>query len=316
MPDNFTPADDANPYADYTVEQMYAYLSNLELTRDIGSEAEYSNLAVGLLGHALARVSGTTYEDLVRERILDPLEMNSSGITLSEDMQHWLALGHDMEGNMVSNWDIPTLAGAGALRSDMNDMLVFIAANTGPAETPLEEVMRGSHEARNGFGGANEIGLNWIITNQGDDKVVWHNGGTGGYRTFAGFDPDRGVGVVVLTNSSHGADDIGLHLINANIPLTPATAEHTEIEVSAEIIETYVGDYALAPNFIVKVRTEDGALFAQATNQPNIQIYPESENEFFYKVVDAQITFEKDDSGNVTGLTLHQNGADMPAPKQ
>ena len=316
MPDNFTPADDANPYADYTVEQMYEFLSNLELTRDIGSEAEYSNLAMGLLGHVLARVNGTTYEELVHERILDPLEMNSSGITLSEDMQHWLALGHDMDGNVVSNWDIPTLAGAGALRSDMNDMLVFIAANTGPAETLLEEVMRDSHEARNSFGGPNEIGLNWIITNQGGDKVVWHNGGTGGYRTFAGFDPDRGVGAVVLTNSSHGSDDIGMHLINANIPLTPAPAEHTEIEVAAEILETYVGDYTLAPNFIIEVRTEDGALFAQATNQQNIQIYPESENEFFYKVVDAQITFEKDDSGNVTGLTLHQNGADMPAPKQ
>jgi D-alanyl-D-alanine-carboxypeptidase/D-alanyl-D-alanine-endopeptidase len=316
MPDNFAPADDANPYADYTVEQMFEFLSNLELTRDIGSEAEYSNLAMGLLGHVLARVNGTTYEDLVRERILDPLEMNSSGITLSEDMQQWLALGHDTEGNVVSNWDIPTLAGAGALRSDMNDMLVFIAANTGPALTPLEEVMRDSHEARNNYGGPNEIGLNWIITNQGKDKVVWHSGGTGGYRTFAGFDPDRGVGAVVLTNSSHGSDDIGMHLINANIPLTPAPAEHIEIAVSAEILETYVGDYTLAPNFSIKVRTEDGALFAQATDQPNTQIYPESENEFFYKVVDAQITFEKDDSGNVTGLTLHQNGADMPAPKQ
>jgi len=316
MPDNFTPADDSNPYADYTVEQMYEFLSNHELRRDIGSQAEYSNLAVGLLGHALARINGSSYEELVRERILNPLGMTNTGITLSEDMQHWLAIGHDAEGNTASNWDIPTLAGAGALRSDMNDMLVFIAANTGPAKTPLEEVMRETHKRRNDFGENIDIGLNWIIQHEGDDKVVWHNGGTGGYRTFAGFDPDRNVGAVVLTNSGHGSDDIGRHLINANMPLTPPPEEHSEIEVSQEVLESYVGDYPLAPNFVVTVSVEDGSLFAQATNQQKIQIYPESETEFFYKVVDAQITFEQDDSGNVTGLILHQNGADMPAPKQ
>ena len=77
MPDNFTPADETNPYVDYTVKQMYEFLSTHELRRDIGAEAEYSNLGVGLLGHVLARVNGSSYEELVRERILDPLGMSS-----------------------------------------------------------------------------------------------------------------------------------------------------------------------------------------------------------------------------------------------
>ena len=271
---------------------------------------------MGLLGHVLARVHGSSYEDLVRERILDPLGMKNTAITLSDDMQYWLAKGHDAEGNVVSNWDIPTLAGAGALRSDMIDMLTFIAANTGPPETPLEESMRESHKKRNSFGGSNDIGLNWIITYHGEDRVIWHNGGTGGYRSFAGFDPDRGVGAVVLTNSNQGADDIGMHLINSALPLTPAPEEHVETEVSEEILETYVGSYALTPEFIITITHEGGALFAQATNQPKIPVYPESETEFFYKVLDAQITFGKDDAGAVTNLVLHQNDADMLAPKQ
>jgi len=236
MPDNFTPADETNPYADYTVEQMYDFLSNHELRRDIGAAPEYSNLAVGLLGHALARAHGGSYEDLVRERILEPLGMINTGITLSDDMQYWLVKGHNRDGEVVSNWDIPTLAGAGALRSDMNDMLLFIAANTGPAETPLEEAMRDSHRRRNDFGENMDIGLNWLIQRVGDNSVVWHNGGTGGYRTFAGFDPESGVGAVVLTNSNHGSDDIGLHLINSDIPLALPPEEHTEIEVSAEVL--------------------------------------------------------------------------------
>ena len=316
MPDNFTPADASNPYADYTVEQMYEFLSNHELRRDIGSEAEYSNLGVGLLGHVLARVNGSSYEELVRGRILDPLGMSNTAITLSGDMRLWLAKGHDQAGNVVSNWDLPTFAGAGALRSDVNDMLKFISANTGPAGSPLEEAMRDSHDVRASLNGNMDIGLNWIIMTAGDDKLIWHNGGTGGYHAFAGFDPDRGVGAVVLTNSSHDTDDIGLHLINSNLPLREPPAERTEVEVPREILETYVGDYQLAPNFIITITVQDGTIWSQATGQSNVQVFPESETEFFYRVVDAQITFEVDDSGNVTGLVLHQGGADMPAPKQ
>jgi len=316
MPDNFDPADAANPYVDYTVEDMYEFLSNHELRRDIGAEAEYSNLAVGLLGHALARASGRSYEELVRERILEPLGMDNTAIVLTDTMRQRLAKGHDMTGSVVSNWDLDVLAGAGALRSDVRDMLKFIAANTGAPQTSLEEAMRVTHESRGVLRRDVDIGLNWIILNPGNDKIVWHNGGTGGYHAFAGFDPKRGVGVVVLNNSTHSTDDIGRYLINPDSPLTEPPPERTEVAVSAEILETYVGTYPITPDFALTITVDDGTLWAQATAQNNFQIYPESETEFFYKVVDAQITFKKDDSGNVTGLVLHQGGADMPAPKQ
>ena len=315
IPDNFAPADDSNPYADYTVEQMYEFLSGHQLRRDIGAEVEYSNLAVGLLGHALAQTHGGSYEELVRERILEPLGMNHTSITLNEDMQYRLAKGHDREGNVVSNWNIPTLAGAGALRSDMTDMLKFIAANTGPAETSLEEAMRESHQARNSFGGPNDIGLNWIIFNQGEDKIVWHNGGTGGYRTFAGFDPDRGVGAVVLTNSNHGSDDIGMHLINANIPLTPPPKEHVEIEVPATTLRRYEGVYQLMPKITNTIRFTDGQLTAQITGQDILPVFAESERKFFLKIVDAQLEFFTDELGRVTHVNLYQGGRTTKADR-
>ncbi len=316
MPDNFSPSDVTNPYVDYTIEQMYDFLSNHELRRDIGAAAEYSNLGVGLLGHVLARVNGSSYEELIRERILDPLGMSNTAIVLSDDMRYWLVKGHDPRGNVVSNWDIATLEGAGALRSDVQDMLKFIAANTGSPESPLEDAMRVSHQTRGSLDGNVDIGLNWIILTKGDDKTIWHNGNTGGYHAFAGFDPNRGVGVVVLNNSSQDIDDIGLRLINSALPIREPPPERTQIEVSVEILETYVGDYQLAPDFILTIAVKDGTIWGQATGQSIFQIYPESETEFFYKVADAQITFEKDDSSHVTGLVLHQSGADTPAPKQ
>src|SRR5437762_5105440 len=117
LPGNLAPQDPQYPYAGYTVEQLYVFLSHYTLTRDIGEKYEYSNLGVGLLGHVLARKAGMSYEELVTKRILEPLGMKDTAITLSASMRARLAPGHDAGGAPVPTWDLPVLAGAGALRS-------------------------------------------------------------------------------------------------------------------------------------------------------------------------------------------------------
>ena len=319
MPSNFQPKDPANPYADYTVEQLYQFLSSYQLTRDIGSQFEYSNLGGGLLGHALARRAGMDYEALVRSRITGPLGMNSTGITLSPEMKARLAVGHNDKLVTVPNWDLPALAGAGALRSSANDLLTFLAANLGYVKSPLAPAMAAMLSVRRPTGapGLGEIGLGWLITKPSDDEIVWHNGGTGGYRSFIGYDAKTRVGVVVLSNTftGSGVDDIGMHLLDSHVPLLPAPKEHKEITVDPKIFDGYVGRYQLAPNFILTVTRDGDQLFTQATGQPKVQIFPESQRDFFLKVVDAQITFETDANGRATSLTLHQNGANMPAKR-
>ncbi|RLA26656.1 MAG: hypothetical protein DRR11_19455 [Gammaproteobacteria bacterium] len=263
----------------------------------------------------LARVSGGSYENLVRERILKPLGMTRTGIALDEGMQNWMTNGHDPQGNVVPLWDLPTFAGAGALRSDVTDMLVFLDANMGPAETPLERSMRDSHEVQKRVNKSIAVALNWHVQYVGDEKILWHNGGTAGFRTFIGFDPAKSVGVVVLTNSSHGADDIGFHLINPGMPLAEPPAERIEVKVSSGILNTYVGVYELTPDFIIVVTRKRDGLYVQATGQEKFPVYAESKTKFFYKVVDAQISFVEDDSGAIDRLILHQNGANQPARK-
>jgi CubicO group peptidase (beta-lactamase class C family) len=214
LPDNLEPRDPSNPYADYTPEQMYEFLGRYTLTRNIGEQFEYSNLGVGLLGHALARRGGKSYEALVQERILTPLGMRHTGITFTSWMREHLAKGHDPELQPVPNWDLPTLAGAGALRSTMNDMLTFARANLDPSGGRLHRIMQQTHERRKPGGRADlAIGMNWIIRRVNDRDVVWHNGGTGGYRTWIGFDKSRKVAAIVLTNSSIGNDDLGFELV-------------------------------------------------------------------------------------------------------
>jgi len=254
MPNNFAPRDPDNPYSDYGVDRLYAFLSGYALTRDIGEKFEYSNLGVGLLGTALARRAGMDYETLVRTRITGPLKMDSTGITLSA-----------------------------------------------------------AQKAR--LGGPNtEIGLAWIIQKRGDREIRWHNGGTGGYRSFVGYDPKARVGVVVLSNMSTtaGVDDIGMHLLDSTAPLAklPAFHVHKEITLDPKVLETYVGVYQLAPGVTFAITQEGARLFAQLTGQDKFEVYPETQHDFFYKVVDAQLTFEPG------ALVLHQNGRDQRAKRQ
>lgn len=219
MPSNLNPKDPANPYADYSVDQMYAFLRDYTLPRDIGSQYEYSNLAQGLLGHILALKAGTSYEALMLNKIATPLGMKETKITFDDKMKQNLAMGYS-QGAQVSNWDIPTLAGAGAIRSSVHDMLIYLAANMGLKKTKSYPAMQLSHQPRHDkAGGGTQVGLGWHISKGAEGDVIWHNGGTGGYRTFAGFVQEMGKGVVVLTNSDKGADDLGFHLLNSKAKL-------------------------------------------------------------------------------------------------
>ncbi len=224
MPSNFTPANPANPYADYTVKQMYEFISGYELTRDIGAQYEYSNLAQGLLGHILALQSGTSYEALMIQNIASPLGMKETKITFDENMKKNLAMGYS-SGRQVENWDLPTLAGAGAIRSSTADMLKFLSANMGMKKTSLRKAMDLTLQVRHDKASGNRVGLGWHIVKGKNGDVFWHNGGTGGYRTFAGFVKETGMGVVVFTNSDQGGpDDIGMHLLNPDAPLNVVKA--------------------------------------------------------------------------------------------
>lgn len=317
LPGNMAPSDARNPYADYSVDQLYEFLAGYELTRGIGDRYEYSNLGVGLLGHVLALRAGKSYEQLLIERVLDPLRLKDTRIVLSSGMKKRLAPGHDEAGSPASSWELPTLAGAGALRSTANDMLKFLAANIDSPTSSLTQALAATRVARRDVpGGPLEIGLGWHILTQFGRPLVWHNGGTGGYRAFIGLDPAAKRGVVVLSNQSISPDDIGMHLLESRVPLAPVPRLRREIAVDSALLETYVGVYEIAPAFALTVTREGSTLYAQATGQEKLQIFAESPTEFFYKIVDAQVTFERDPSGKVVRLVLHQGGQRVPGRKK
>ncbi|MGA2183808.1 MAG: serine hydrolase [Bryobacteraceae bacterium] len=316
LPANLRPADLANPYADYSAARLYEFLSGYTLPRDPGEKYEYSNLGAGLLGHALALKAGMSYEELVRKRILEPLGMHSTSIALTDDQKKRLAPGYNAALNPAKNWDFDALAGCGALRSTANDMLRFLSANLELTDTPLKAALRRMRSVRKPTGVPDlDIAMAWHVFTKFGGEIIWHNGGTGGYRSFVGFDPAAKKGVVILCNTFMDNDDLGLHILDSRYPVArfSAAREHVQIAVDPEVFKRYEGEYQLAPAFTIKVTRDGNRLLAQATNQPAFEIFAEKENEFFYKVVDAQITFVVDSAGRTTHLVLHQNGQDMKA---
>lgn len=211
-----------NPYALYKVDDLYSFLNSYKLTVEPGKKAEYSNLGVGLLGLALARKDGSDYETLLKKYILKPLGMDETVITLGDTDKKRMAQGHDATGNAVPNWDIPVFEGAGAIKSNAADLVKFLMAQTGTADAgELGAAIKKSHEPKITDDKLGDICLGWLETkSKTGDTFIWHNGGTGGFRSFIGFWKDKKSGVIVLSNSANDVDLVGrllLDYLNARV---------------------------------------------------------------------------------------------------
>jgi CubicO group peptidase (beta-lactamase class C family) len=313
MPSNVDSADPSNPYADYSVGQLYAFLSNFQLPRRIASQFEYSNLGGALLGHALSKCAGTDYETLVEKRITEPLHMNNTHIALTPDMKARLAMGHAYGLEPTPNWDLGALEAAGALHSTANDLLTLLAAHLGYIETPLASSLAAMTKTRR-ESDRGEVGLAWFVERIAGTTIISHDGGTGGYRSFIGYEPVGRVGVVVLSNSgaSAGVEDIGLHILNPYIPLRQSwelqpPKPRTTIAVESAVLDAYVGRYRFPSNQLATVTRDGDRLFLQAEGEVKLVFYPESNENFFAKIMDAQMTFVRDRDGNVSELLFHRN---------
>ena len=240
MPTNFAPRNPANPYADYGLEALTQFLSSYRLTRDIGSQYEYSNVGAGLLGTVLARRAGVDLETLVRSRITGPLGMKSTRLELSSDMAARLATGHNGALEAVPSWDFPArtsaFAGAGGLRSTARDMIIFVAANAGITTSPPATAMSATVATRRPAGRPGvEVALGWHITTTPSGK---ESSGTTEVRAAIARSSatiwKAGLGVVAVsnTNTPTGVDDIGMHLLDRATPLSTAPPTRTNPEIT------------------------------------------------------------------------------------
>jgi serine-type D-Ala-D-Ala carboxypeptidase/endopeptidase len=248
MPDNFDPKRADNPYADYSLDQLHAFLSNCQLARDPGVEWEYSNLGMGLLGHVITLKAGTNYESLVVDRICRPLQMDSTRITLTPELTARFAQGHNALGYAVPGWDIQTLTGAGALRSTANDLLKYLSAHLGLTPSSLAPLMEKTHVVHYHRTNWSEMGLAWFVSRDPPEtQIISHGGGTGGFSTYAGFNRARRRGVVILTNSRGIVDiaNLGDFLLQSE---WSSDRRPTVTTFNARFLDSVAGQYQRAPD--------------------------------------------------------------------
>ena len=203
----------------YTTQQVYSFLSNTSLMSEPGIKANYSDIGMGLLGHILSIKAGVPYPQLVKDRILNVLGMDSTGIamnstaiTLSDALNSRLAKGH-IGGKEVNLEFIPeAIQPAGALHSTVNDLLKYLAANMGLIRTSINDIIQETHLIRHEYPQALDpfpfpsnksltasyIGLGWFIETNLGTEVIQHAGGIDGYSTLIGFNPTKQKGVVIL----------------------------------------------------------------------------------------------------------------------
>ena len=167
----------------------------------------------------------------------------------------------------------------------------------------------------------------WFIYSPDDREIAVHNGGTGGFRSYVGYDPKQRIGVVVLSNASTviGVDDIGIHLLNPKAPLADPELpkEHTEIHIDPKLLDNYIGRYQVTPHLVLEITRDEDRLFAQGfaqlpqnppgdpTDLPKFELFAEGERRFFARVSEQQIIFDTGPDGRATGLIVHKAGRDM-----
>jgi CubicO group peptidase (beta-lactamase class C family) len=214
----------------YTNEQVYNFLSNITLQREPGVFADYSDFGMGLLGHILAIKSGISYEKLVKDRILNVLGMDSTGIAMNSTavtypdiLKSRLAKGHSGGEEVTLEFIPEALQSAGALYSTTNDLMKYLSANLGLIKTKINDMLQETHLIRSEYQqppaarataelfssnkslSTSYVGLGWFVDTNLGTEIIQHSASIDGYSSFMGFNPDKQVGLVQLC-SCEGAD--------------------------------------------------------------------------------------------------------------
>jgi serine-type D-Ala-D-Ala carboxypeptidase/endopeptidase len=233
LPTNMHPADPRDPYADYNETLLYSFIGQHGVGVAPDAPFGYSNLGVGLLGQALADRAGKPYAKLLHEQITGPLQMADTGVALSAGMRAHFVEGHDSKGRPAHAWDLNALVGAGGIRSTAGDMLTYLEAQLHPDQLPpgaltgagktLPAAIAASHVVHAEATPGTHIALNWF--HHDATGSYWHNGATGGYSSYAIFNPAKDFAVIVLSNTAAGeesfAEKLGEHIVH-RLEGTPA----------------------------------------------------------------------------------------------
>lgn len=306
MPEPFEPADPLDPYATFDTEWLFEALAGASI--DSAAAFGYSNLGAAVLGQLLVMATGESYEAMVLEWILTPLQMRDTGFS-----KEGLAQGHTAYGVEGGPWHFRAFAPAGALVSTVADQLRFLEAQLHPPDSPLGRAMRRSQAAVARIDADFAVGLGWMQS----EGLHWHNGQTGSFHSFVAFDVEHDVAVVLLADTAvMEVDEAGRALAKRLRGEEVAPPDFHTRAVEPALLARYTGEYRIAEGITLSIRAEGGQLVIQATGQPPYPLFPTSTaHEFELHVAPAKALFEMSARGPATALTWQQGGESTRAPR-
>lgn len=299
----------------FNQQRLFTMIKDKPLDFEPGSKYSYSNSGYMLLGYVIEKVTGKKYEHVVREMIFNPLGMTNSGFDFTHLNNKDKATGYDAivgtTGTKSMIVDSSVSFAAGAIYSTPGDLHKWNQSLS------TEKILK-----RSSFEDAvkprkQKYGLGWGIDTIEGRRIITHNGGIHGFLSHNSIIPSDSVSITILSNQGSAgigkiSKDVFAILYNKPYKLPEV---NKEIEVPTDILKQYIGEYELTPTFKITITLGEKGLKAQATAQPQFDLFAKSENTFFLKVVDAQVEFVKNDKGEVEKLILHQNGLAQPAKK-
>jgi CubicO group peptidase (beta-lactamase class C family) len=311
MPDDLSPFDDAAGAKDADAK-IYRFVAHYTLPTEIGTEWNYSNIGYWLLGNAIASRDSKDYETLLRERILAPLQLKDTAITVSPALKAKLAVGHNaifQAAPLLSSIPIyGAMPSAGGLVSTTNDLLTFLAYVMGYEPSSLAPSMAAMLRIQRPMDDSKQA-LGWVVSGIGESELVFHEGGSFGYVSALMWSPVRRIGVVILSNQMRDVSDIARHLLQPASPLErPAATKHTEIAFDEATLETYEGRYegpdgvgafivsGVGKNLTIRVPNDWGL--------PRFQVHPDSRTDFFVAEIPLRVSFQIA-NGRVNGLLVY-----------
>lgn len=307
-----TSAPDAlDKYAGYTLEQLYAALPNYRLTRAPGARFEYSNLAYAVLGQGIAFREGRPFADVLRERVLDPLGLDDTSLDDDPANARRRAQGHSFDLEPVGMTSDGALSPASGLRSSARDLLKLIdlfLSQKGPEDLVTAARIMLSFE-RPGDDDSTRMVLGWRKTIMHGETYYWSNGSGDGSRTFMGFNPARGTGVVALADAASGAglDDIGRRQLDPLQEVDTTVIPPLDfVSLPEEVLARAIGRYEYAPDDSIEISPGlTGLILTAGTAQ--IVIRPLSPTRYASQMAPgALIEFEGAEAGSASALILHE----------
>jgi CubicO group peptidase (beta-lactamase class C family) len=300
-------------------QELIDWAKNDELEFAPGTEFRYCNTGYFLLGEIVAKVSGKSYADYLNATFFKPLGMKNTGIYDNASPPTNMANGYSLKDEKYEpalNWDMSWAGGAGAMYSTVGDLFIWNEALHGGKVINADSLKAATtvYKLPKSATASMSYGYGLCSTTHRRLPVICHSGGLQGWMADLLYFPQQKTTVAVLTNAMPGAPELNPQMIartSAEKFLAEAIAKlpprQVDKSVDPKLYADYVGRYDYV-SAVMDVTTEGGKLFAQLTGQQKLELLPESKDHFFWKEVDAEIIFQRNEQGKVTSGIHTQAG--------